>query len=120
MTIKRTLAFVAIAAAFGFGTIVATRVDGSAISAILGAVCALAFGVPATALITAGVIHYRQRQRRTRQHEHRRYVAPQPPVVVVAPPTQAPQFGYPAWSGGGSPELPARRQFSVIGEEGEE
>lgn len=48
------LAFVA-----GFGAVMAGRVDGSAISAVLGGICALAFSIPVTAVVTLAVVRSR-------------------------------------------------------------
>lgn len=121
MNPKRWTLLLAAAFTLGFGAVMASRLDASTISTALGVVCALAFGVPVTVVVTAGFIHYRTRERDHQRQVQHRYPQQQPPVVIV-PPTQAPQLPYqslaaPFLDGLGS--TPQRR-FEVIGEDFED
>lgn len=84
------LAFVA-----GFGAVMAGRVDGSAISAVLGGICALAFSIPVTAVVTLAVVRSRYKTDADRVLSARQ---PQPtsrPPVVMVPPYAGPARDFP-------------------------
>lgn len=120
---RKPLTLVILAFAAGFGAVMATRLDASAIAAVLGAVCALAFGVPVTILVTALILRYRQQARGQGRRGEMGRTPPTP--MIVMPPTY-PQLPYRLpWHGEefpveGTPlreQFPARRRFNVIGED---
>jgi len=116
---SRGFALLVIAFCIGAGAVIATRLDESAISAVLGAVCALAFGVPATMIGTVILMRYRQTQQ-SRETETR--TQPQQPPVVVIQPGQYPQLGqpmqqYPPWYNSDLDRMPIPRDFTVIGDD---
>lgn len=119
---RKPLTLVILAFAAGFGAVMATRLDASAIAAVLGAVCALAFGVPVTILVTALILQQRMKIREMRQSREIWRPQQQPPVVIV-PPAQIPQLGHGSpWAPMGREvgqfsEFPPSRDFTVIGEE---
>lgn len=119
MSVQKRILLIALGFAAGFGAVLATRLDASAIAAVLGAVCALAFGVPITMLVTAMLFRYRQQAQQPQPRSMPQFQSP----VVIVPPAQMSQLGYtPPWYN--PAELETRptgpRRFSVIGEADED
>jgi hypothetical protein len=106
--------------AFGvaLAVIIGVRMDQAALTVIVGVACGVIASVP-----TGLMVVYLLRRRDTANDKrlprgYGREFGHSPPVVVISPPA-APQLPQPAaWSGAYAPNVPAQRQFAVIGEEG--
>jgi len=107
----------AIAFGVALAVIIGVRLEEAALAALVGVVCGVGASIPTSLLIVA-VLRRRDGQEQRRAPRAAQPAAPQPPVVVIAPPATA-QLPQPAsWPGAYVPDMPAQRQFSIIGEEG--
>jgi len=94
------------------------RVDTSVFVFAFGFVCGALSSVPLTIVVTMLVLHYRE-QGAIRAGRRSGGMSPQPPVVIVQQPPGIAQLQQPVrWQGQDElPFMPARREFTVIGDD---
>lgn len=100
------------------GVVVAVRLDSTVWAAIAGAICALAVGVPVTAMATFLTVSARTKREAVGRHQLPSRESQYPPVIVVSP-TGTPQLPQPGWRQSETLTSHSPRRFSVIGEDDE-
>jgi hypothetical protein len=113
VSLRRTLAWGAIAFGVALAVIIGVRLEKAALTVVVGVTCGVGASIPTSLLIVALL------QRRNQKRDERtRQLATQPPPVIVVTPQAAPQSRQPGtWPEEYTLPLPSQRRFSVIGEE---
>lgn len=112
LSIRRSVFWGTLAFGCVFAIVVGIRLEQAALTVIVGVVCGVGASIPTSLLIVA--LLQKRDGKRYRRHQG---FSSQPPVVVITP-QSIPQTKQQAdWPVEYALPVPARRQFSMIGEE---
>ena len=123
---RNGIILVGLAFAIALAAVIGNRLSNDALAVVVGVVCGISASIPVTIGLVIAASRNWGREESVREigydyNSHR--FAPQPPIVVVAPPqqTQMP-YGFPYLQSQyvtptSAPALGAPREFKIIGEE---
>jgi hypothetical protein len=113
VSLRRTLAWGAIAFGVALAAVIGVRLEKAALTVVVGVTCGVGASIPTSLMIVALL-----QRRNEKRDERKRQLTTQPPPVIVVTPQAPPQSRQPGtWPEEYTLPLPSQRQFSVIGEE---
>lgn len=121
---RNGIILIGIAFAVALAAVVGNRLSNDALAVLVGAVCGISASIPVTIGLVIAASRNWGRQEGVREigydYGAQRY-APQPPMVIFAPPQQAPlPYGFPQGqyvAPISAPALGAPREFKIVGGE---
>ena len=121
---RNGIILVGIAFAVALAAVVGNRLSNDALAVVVGAVCGISASIPVTIGLVIAASRNWGREEGVREigydYGAQRY-APQPPMVIFAPPQQTPlPYGFPQGqyvAPMSAPALGAPREFKIVGEE---
>ena len=121
---RNGIILIGIAFAVALAAVMGNRLSNDALAVLVGAVCGISASIPVTIGLVIAASRNWGRQEGVREIGYdygvQRY-APQPPMVIFAPPQQAPlPYGFPQGqyvAPISAPALGAPREFKIVGEE---
>lgn len=120
---KNGIIFVGVAFAVALAAFIGNRLSNDALAVIVGATCGISASIPVTIGLVIAASRNWGREEPLREigydYGANRY-APQPPMVIFAPPQPQLPYGYPQnqyVAPMNAPALGAPREFKIIGEE---